>query len=35
MKPVHAKTVANFMIIVVQNDIQQTIFESNEIVEMN
>ena len=35
MKPIHSKTVANAMIVVVQNDIQQTIFESNEIVEIN
>jgi uncharacterized protein YbjT (DUF2867 family) len=35
MKPIHSKTVANAMIVVIRNDIQQTIFESNEIVEMN
>ena len=35
MKPIHSETVAKAMIAVVQNDIQQTIFESNEIVEIN
>ena len=35
MKPIHSKTVARAMIAVVQNDIQQTIFESNEIVQIN
>jgi len=35
MKPIHSKTVAKAMIAVVQNDIQQTIFESNEIAEIN
>ena len=34
MKPIHSETVAKAMIAVVQNDIQQTIFESNEIVEI-
>ena len=34
MKPIHSKTVAKAMIIVVNNDFQQTIFESNEIVEI-
>jgi len=31
MKPIHSETVAKAMIAVIQNDIQQTIFESNEI----
>ena len=35
MKPIHSETVANAMIIVAQNDFQQTIFESNQIVEIN
>jgi len=35
MKPIHSETVAKAMIVVIQNDIQQTIFESNEIVEIN
>ena len=34
MKPIHSKTVARAMIAVVQNDIKQTIFESNEIGEI-
>ena len=33
MKPIHSETVAKAMIIVIQNDIQKTTFESNEIVE--
>jgi len=33
MKPIHSETVARAMMAVIQNDIQQTIFESNEIVE--
>ena len=35
MKPIHSETVARAMIAVVQSDIQQTIFESNEIVEVS
>ncbi len=35
MKPIHSETVAKAMITVTKNDIQQTIFESNEIVEIN
>ena len=35
MRPIHAETVARAMMTVAQNDIQQTIFESNEIVELN
>ncbi|MDC6470013.1 NAD(P)H-binding protein [Candidatus Pelagibacter sp. Uisw_099_02] len=35
MKPIHSETVAKAMIIVIQKDIQQTIFESNQIVEIN
>ena len=35
MKPIHSETVAKAMITVVQNDIQQTIFESDEIVQIN
>ena len=35
MRPIHSETVATAMITVVQNDIQQTIFESNEIVEVS
>ena len=35
MRPIHSKTVARAMMTVTQNDIQQTIFESNEIVELN
>ena len=34
MKPIHSKTVAKAMIIVAKNDFQQTIFESNQIVEI-
>jgi uncharacterized protein YbjT (DUF2867 family) len=34
MKPIHSETVAKAMIVVIKNDIQQTIFESNEIVEI-
>jgi len=34
MKPIHSETVAKAMIVVIQNDIQQIIFESNEIVEI-
>ena len=33
MKPIHSETVAKAMIVSIQNDIQQTIFEANEIVE--
>ena len=33
-KPIHSKTVAKAMIAVIQNDIQQNILESNEIVEV-
>ena len=35
MKPIHAETVAKAMITVVQNDIQQIIFDSDEIVQTN
>ena len=35
MKPIHSETVAKAMIAVIQKDIQQTIFESNQIVEIN
>jgi len=35
MKPIHSKTVAKAMITAVQNDLNLTIFESNEIVEIN
>ncbi|MDB9935346.1 NAD(P)H-binding protein [Candidatus Pelagibacter sp.] len=35
MKPIHSETVARAMITVIQNDIQQTIFESNEISEIS
>ena len=35
MKPIHSEIVARAMIAVIQNNIQQTIFESNEIVEIN
>ena len=35
MKPIHSEIVAKAMITIAQNDIQQTIFESNEIVEIN
>ena len=35
MKPIHSETVARAMIAVIQKDIQQTIFESNQIVEIN
>ena len=34
MIPIHSKTVAKAMIIVAKNDFQQTIFESNQIVEI-
>ena len=35
MKPIDSETVAKAMIAVIQKDIQQTIFESNQIVEIN
>ena len=35
MKPIHSEIVARAMIAVIQNDIQQTIFESNEISEIS
>jgi uncharacterized protein YbjT (DUF2867 family) len=35
MKPIHSETVAKVMIAVIQKDIQQTVFESNQIVEIN
>ena len=35
MKPIHSETVAKAMIAVIQNDIQQTIFESNEISDIS
>jgi uncharacterized protein YbjT (DUF2867 family) len=35
MKPIHSETVAKAMIAVIQKDIQQTVFESNQIVEIN
>ena len=35
MRPIHAETVAKAMLTVVQNDFQQIIFESNEIIEIN
>ena len=35
MKPIHSEKVAKAMLIVAQNDFQQTIFESNQIVEIN
>ena len=35
MRPIHAETVARAMMTVAQNDIQQTIFESNEISEIS
>jgi len=35
MKPIHSETVAKAMLIVAQNNFQQTIFESNEIIEIN
>jgi uncharacterized protein YbjT (DUF2867 family) len=35
MKPIHSETVARAMIIVIQNDIQKTTFESNEISEIS
>ena len=35
MKPIHSETVAKAMVAVIQNNIQQNIFESNEIVEIN
>ena len=34
MKPIQSETVAKAMIVVIQNDIQQTIFESNEIAKI-
>ena len=34
-KPIHSKTVAKAMIAVIQNDIHQTIFESNEVSEIS
>ena len=35
MRPIHSETVAKAMIAVIQKDIQQTVFESNQIVEIN
>ena len=35
MKPIHSETVARAMIAVIQNDTQQTIFESSEISEIS
>ena len=35
IKPIHSETVARAMVAVIQNDIQQTIFESNEISEIS
>ena len=35
MKPIHSEKVAKAMLIVAQNDFQQTIFESNQIVEIS
>ena len=35
MRPIHSEIVARAMIAVIQNDIQQTIFESNEISEIS
>ena len=35
MKPIHSETVAEAMIAVIQKDIQQTIFESNEISDIS
>ena len=35
IKPIHSKTVAKAMLAVVQKNVQQTLFESNEIVEIN
>ena len=35
MKPIHSETVARAMIAVIKNDIQQIIFESNEISEIS
>jgi uncharacterized protein YbjT (DUF2867 family) len=35
IKPIHSETVAKAMIAVIQNDIQQTIFESNEVSEIS
>ena len=35
VKPIHSEIVAKAMIAFIQNNIQQTIFESNEIVELN
>ena len=35
MRPIHSETVAKAMIAVIQNNIQQTIFESNEISEIS
>ena len=35
MKPIHSEKVAKAMLIVAQNEFQQTIFESNQIAEIN
>ena len=35
MKPIHSETVAKVMIAVIQKDIQQTTFESNEISDIS
>ena len=35
MKPIHSEVVAKAMLLVAQNNFQQTIYESNEIIEIN
>ena len=35
MKPIHSEKVAKVMLIVAQNNFRQTIFESNQIIEIN
>ena len=35
MKPIHSQTVANAMIKIANENIQQSVFESNEIVNLN
>ena len=35
MKPIHVKTVAGAMIKIAQSELNQTIFESDEIVKLN
>ena len=35
MKPIHSKTVANVMIKIANENVQKSVFESNEIANLN